>query len=73
METTWMLVALSVSLVASSATCACTVEEGPWLGELLEEGQSVVVITPTVITAPAANNLKTDDADGIVVNFLAPA
>ena len=67
-----MLVALSMSLVASSATCACTVEEGPWLGELLEQGQSVVVITPTVITAPAPSNLKADDADGVVVNFLAP-
>lgn len=73
MGRTWILVALFFGIVAASATSACTVDEGPLLGELLREGQSVVVVTPTVITAPAPSNLKADDPDGIVINFLAPA
>ena len=72
MERTWSFVVFVMSLVASQATSACTVEEGPLLGELLEQGRSVVLVTPTEGKAPPPSNLKTNDRSEIVVNFLSP-
>lgn len=66
------IVVLLLLLLKKIAANACSVDEGPPLGDLLHEGVSVAIMTPVEIVAPKPNNLKAVGEEEISVHFYSP-
>lgn len=59
-------------LLKGIAGMACSVDEGPPLGELIHEGLSVVILTPVEIIAPKPPNLEAVQGEGVSVHLYLP-
>ena len=68
-----MRIAVLILLLLQKITVsACSVDEGPLLGELIHEGVSVVILTPVEIVAPEPSNLKAVEDEDITIHFYSP-